>query len=143
MSKTYKDYNITESAIENAEKVLSDNGVEADEVKTVMQALGYVLLDCEMYPAPIYPSETFDITDWRKLLTDEEVGKCQAFAAKIHWGFSSKTLTKQIQRFEKGTMKTKCKVWFILEDCNFHDVAAMLANGKVKDAYEWANTQID
>lgn len=58
MSKTYKDYNITESAIEKAEKVLSDNGVEADEVKSVLQALGYVLLDCEMYPAPIYPSET-------------------------------------------------------------------------------------
>lgn len=143
MSKTYKDYNITESAIEKAEKVLSDNGVEADEVKTVLQALGYVLLDCEMYPAPIYPSETFDITNWREILTAEDIDECNAFAAKIHWGFNSKSLTKQIARFEKGTTKIKCKVYFILEDCNFHKVAGLLAEGKVKEAYEWANTQID
>ena len=84
-----------------------------------------------------------DITNWRKLLTNEEVGKCQAFAAKIHWGFSRKTLAKQISRFERGRTKTKCKVYFILEDCNFHEVAKLLAEGKVKEAYEWANTQID
>ena len=40
-------------------------------------------------------------------------------------------------------MKTKSKVYFILEDCNFHEVAGLLAEGKVKEAYEWANTQID
>ena len=33
-------------------------------------------------------------TNWRELLTNEEVGKCQAFAAKIHWGFNRKSLTK-------------------------------------------------
>ena len=141
--KTYKDYNITESAIEKAEKVLFDNGVEADEVKTVLQALGYVLLDCEMYPAPIYPKEEVDIRAWNKILTDKEVEECQEFTAKIHWGFNRKSLTKQIRRFERGTTKIKCKVYFILEDCNFHEVAKYLADGKVKEAYEWANTQID
>ena len=143
MSKTYKDYNITESAIEKAEKVLSDNGVEADEVKTVLQALGYVLLDCEMYPAPIYPSETFDISDWTHILSEQEVADLQAYAAKIHWGFNSQTLKSQIGRFENGDKKEKCKVYFLLEDCNFHEVAGLLAEGKVKEAYEWANTQID
>lgn len=33
-----------------AERVLKDNGIEADEVDTVLQAIGYVLLDDELYP---------------------------------------------------------------------------------------------
>ena len=82
-------------------------------------------------------------TNWRELLTAEEVGKCQAFAAKIHWGFNRQSLTKLIERFERGRTKTKCKVFFILEDCNYHEVARLLAECKVKEAYEWANTQID
>lgn len=83
-----------------------------------------------------------DITNWRKLLTYEEVGKCQAFAAKRHWGFSRQSLTKLIERFEEGDAKERCKVWFILDDCNF-PCASLLAEGKVKEAYEWANTNLD
>lgn len=41
---------ITKGDIERAEKVLSDNGIETDEVATVLQAIGYVLLDTELYP---------------------------------------------------------------------------------------------
>ena len=41
---------ITKRDIERAEKVLSDNGIETDEVATVLQAIGYVLLDTELYP---------------------------------------------------------------------------------------------
>lgn len=33
-----------------AEHVLTDNGIEHDEAPTVLQALGYVLLDTELYP---------------------------------------------------------------------------------------------
>jgi hypothetical protein len=33
-----------------AEKILSDNGVEPDEASTVLQAVGYALLDEELYP---------------------------------------------------------------------------------------------
>lgn len=36
--------------IEAAEKCLIDNGVEVDEAGTVLQALGYILLDAELYP---------------------------------------------------------------------------------------------
>ena len=36
--------------IRKAEQVLIDNGVEADEAGTVLQAIGYVLLDEELYP---------------------------------------------------------------------------------------------
>lgn len=83
------------------------------------------------------------LTNWTKILTEEEVEECQSYSAKIHWGFNSKSLTKMVKRFEDGDTKEKCKVWFILEDCNFHEVAGLLADGKVQEAYEWANTQID
>jgi len=36
--------------IEKAEQVLIDNGIEKDEAQTVLQAIGYILLDEEMYP---------------------------------------------------------------------------------------------
>lgn len=41
---------ITKNDIESAERVLADNGIEIDEVSTVLQAIGYVLLDTELYP---------------------------------------------------------------------------------------------
>lgn len=42
--------NLVLLTIKKAEKVLVDNGIEADEASTVLQALGYVLLDTELYP---------------------------------------------------------------------------------------------
>lgn len=42
--------NMTEDRIKKAEQVLIDNGIEADEASTVLQAIGYVLLDIELYP---------------------------------------------------------------------------------------------
>ena len=42
--------NVREGDIAAAEKVLVDNGIEADEAPTVLQALGYALLDTELYP---------------------------------------------------------------------------------------------
>lgn len=41
---------ITPEHIRRAEQVLSDNGVEPDECQTVLQAIGYTLLDAELYP---------------------------------------------------------------------------------------------
>ena len=40
---------INTSKIEAAEKVLVDNGIEEDEASTVLQAVGYTLLDAELY----------------------------------------------------------------------------------------------
>ena len=39
--------------IEKAERCLIDNGIEEDEVCTVLQALGYILLDAELYPESV------------------------------------------------------------------------------------------
>ena len=36
--------------IKKAEQCLIDNGIQEDEASTVLQALGYILLDKELYP---------------------------------------------------------------------------------------------
>lgn len=41
--------NISKEDIINAEQVLIDNGIEPDEADTVLQAIGYTLLDLELY----------------------------------------------------------------------------------------------
>lgn len=43
-------FNITKVDIRRAEKVLIDNGIDEDEAGVVLQAIGYVLLDTELYP---------------------------------------------------------------------------------------------
>lgn len=43
-------YVIDKETIKKAEQVLIDNGIEPDEADTVLQAIGYVLLDEELYP---------------------------------------------------------------------------------------------
>lgn len=40
---------IGDDEIKRAEEMLVDNGINKDEVSTVLQALGYVLLDTELY----------------------------------------------------------------------------------------------
>ena len=42
-------HNITKDDITKAEKILTDNGIEMDEAQTVLQAIGYALLDAELY----------------------------------------------------------------------------------------------
>lgn len=41
---------ITQGQIHQAEKILMDNGIDEDDAYTILQALGYVLLDVEFYP---------------------------------------------------------------------------------------------
>ena len=41
---------VTQEDIERAEQVLRDNGIEEDEADIVLQAIGYTLLDTELYP---------------------------------------------------------------------------------------------
>ena len=40
---------ITDEDIKRAEQVLIDNGIDADEADVVLQAVGYTLLDRELY----------------------------------------------------------------------------------------------
>lgn len=41
---------ISNEAIEKTKQVLIDNGVDDDEADTVLQAIGYTLLDTELQP---------------------------------------------------------------------------------------------
>lgn len=41
---------ISQNQIQRAEKVLQDNGFTGNEVAIVLQAVGYALLDVELYP---------------------------------------------------------------------------------------------
>lgn len=44
--------NITPEDIKRTKQVLIDNGIEEDEVDSVLQAIGYTLIDTELYPYP-------------------------------------------------------------------------------------------
>lgn len=46
---------ITLGRIAKTERVLADNGIDPDETQTVLQALGYILLDEELYPDDLAP----------------------------------------------------------------------------------------
>ena len=45
-----KQININPDKICLAEKVLIDNGIDADEASMVLQAIGYTSLNMELYP---------------------------------------------------------------------------------------------
>lgn len=47
---TYPEGEITPAQVQAAEQCLVDNGIDPDEVYTVLQALGYILMDIELYP---------------------------------------------------------------------------------------------
>ena len=40
---------IKEEDLKRSEQILIDNGIEKDEVNIVMQAIGYALIDTELY----------------------------------------------------------------------------------------------
>ena len=40
---------VTNETIKSAEQVLIDNGIDKDEADAVLQAIGYTLLDTELY----------------------------------------------------------------------------------------------
>lgn len=44
---------ITKENVQRAEQVLMDNGHDLDDALNILQALGYVLLDVELYPEPM------------------------------------------------------------------------------------------
>lgn len=48
--RTANEEDIYDERISKAEQCLIDNGIEPDEAPVVLQALGYILLDEELYP---------------------------------------------------------------------------------------------
>lgn len=78
-----------------------------------------------------------DITNTRSILTEQEMAKVRAFSARIEWGFTRESIRYQIAKFAKGDEKTKAKVYYLLEDCNFHTLARLLADENYAAARLW------
>lgn len=53
MQKVIINCEINEEQIKKAMRCLVDNGIEIDEACTVLQALGYILLDVELFPEEV------------------------------------------------------------------------------------------
>ena len=143
METHYNKKGINAEAIARAEQVLKDNGIEEDEVQTVLQAIGYTLLDCELYPAPIHPeNKTPSVIEYTKVLTEGELDEVYAYAQSHLWGLSKKTLKEKIKEYKSGDLKEKCKIYALLEDCNFHTLSSLLVEEKYAEARKWvdANT---
>lgn len=158
----YTELGITEEAIKNTEKVLEDNGIEADEVQSVLQAIGYSLLDCELYPSQVYPTigETPILDNGEpdeffkfKTLTKEDRELCaKAWESVWSWckevpqdEYFSQELEKQ---YEKATGKS-CVYWMSESnndgDC-FHDTLPRdedyTTNGYTESFNEYAKKRI-
>ena len=47
------DISISEEQVDKAIKCLADNGIDEDDACVILQALGYILLDEELFPEVI------------------------------------------------------------------------------------------
>lgn len=66
---------IKESDIRKSEQVLIDNGIEPDEAQTVLQALGYTLIDTELYGNDVATELHNKKVDWKTRIKQEIVGQ--------------------------------------------------------------------
>lgn len=48
--KVQVNYTITDAEINKALQILIDNGIDETEADTVLQAIGYALVDVELFP---------------------------------------------------------------------------------------------
>lgn len=69
------DTNISPDCIKKSEQVLVDNGISPDEAQTVLQAIGYTLLDKELYPNKEEKIITYAKSNWVRLFCDTTDGK--------------------------------------------------------------------
>ena len=80
--------------------------------------------------------------EYWKMLNDKEKDAVCAKSARIRWGFTPKTIRAEFRRYMRGNDKTKAKVCYLLEDCNYHTLCGYLANGDVAAAFEWIDKEM-
>lgn len=71
------------------------------------------------------------------MLTEKEQDAVCAKSARIRWGFTPKSIRAEFRRYMKGNDKTKAKVCYLLEDCNYHTLCGYLADCDVEAAEAW------
>lgn len=73
-----------------------------------------------------------------EILSGKDMNAVSCDAARRKWGFSERSLLAQIRKFEKAMVKGDkhgtSLVCALLEDCNFHDICGLLAEGDVEGA---------
>ena len=72
--------------------------------------------------------------DYHKMLTANEKEAVCEYSAQIGWGFTPTSIRELLKRYIDGDIKEKAKVCYLLEDCNFHNICALLADEKVEEA---------
>lgn len=106
--------------IRRATLVLIDNGVEEDEAETVLQAIGYTLLDRELFPEE--RPETFDMALIEKTLDEgltreditelsDRIGDTQVIPIKIQSEYSAAMGFIS----QKAMERMRCDLWEITE----------------------------
>lgn len=112
---------ITRSMVRGAEKVLVDNGIDPSEAETVLQALGYVLLDKELYSGQTEVIDCTEIDPFDYERDHQEFAK----APSIQYQVVSTTVSTndqrpgyipQIRKFVVGTFNCKQEAARKLED---------------------------
>ena len=75
--------------------------------------------------------------EYWKMLNEQEQEEVQNHSAKIFWGFNETSIRELFKRYMEGDLKEKAKVCYLLEDCNYHELCRLLAEGKIADADRW------
>ena len=145
--------------ISAAEKILMDNGIEKDEAATVLQAIGYALLDTELYPKDSKPEQkSYWEADIRVTLAhrvegidciDEEAAKSMANSIITETGFGDlQDIDWTITNVDMDMKQKECsveaeivgKVTVVVEADN-EAAAKLVAVGKVGEMH-FGNTEV-
>lgn len=89
----YISIDITKEMISRAEQCLVENGIVKDEAYTVLQALGYILLDAELYPDD-KNSEVCGYPVYHKHISEVNEGDRLLYEGEVHTASTSAFLTK-------------------------------------------------
>lgn len=116
---------ITRSMVRGAEKVLVDNGIDPSEAETVLQALGYVLLDKELYSGQTEVIECTEIDPFDYERDHQEDHQELKKAASVQYQVVNTTISindkepgykPQIRKFVVGTFDCRQEAARKLED---------------------------
>lgn len=116
---------ITRAMIKGAEKVLVDNGIDPSEAETVLQALGYVLLDTELYSGQTEVIECTEIDPFDYESDHQEDHQELKKAASVQYQVVNTVIVindkesgykPQISKFVVGTFDCRQEAAWKLED---------------------------
>jgi len=149
----FQHYGVTPDSVKAAEKVLADNGIEADEVQTVLQAIGYALLDCELYPCPeclkrggIVKRDPGERVFYAGRFVTYEQKEEISYLANVFWEWfdTNSEASGLEEKYEKETGKS-C-VWWVEDEgacvCTLPRTEDYASNGFTDEFVGWVNGKV-